>query len=1083
MTHETNPPVSQQIDEICDQFEAALKTDLPLNIEECLAKIDAEHQASLFRELLEIELELLPEPNLTQKERQGRYESRFPGNTQTIDAVFRRVLKPDRIGGYEILEELGHGGMGVVYKARQDGLSRVVALKILPESLLHDEQAVKRFQRETRLIGQLKHPNVVIAHDAGEVDGVRFIAMEYVNGVNLQQFVAQLAEHEERLPLGVICELVRQAALGLQHAHESELVHRDIKPANLMLDYSGTVKLLDLGLGKFFSEKLSEDSHVMTRIGATMGTPDYMSPEQCQVAKDVDIRSDIYSLGCTFYFLATGRPPYHGERFDTLDKKMMGHIVVEPPRLGDEIPETPPELEEIFQMLLAKKSEQRFQTPLELADALEPFADSVELREWLDLWKHEHGIASDPSMSGVLSGASGSGRVSGRSTNRISAKSTKKHVFGKQAKSMSLPHLARDWRVIVALLAIVVLVAALLPFVPHKKTMSPEFEQARLDFVQLPGLNGRWWFEEIPWFIPPVREQLMRKLDKNPNLLGNDPKKICYDANVSHPYEWLRETTKTHILNDLTVPQRELVTTLMKFSDTANADTDIEKSLVSALTAFEAAHDNGSWSAVDMHTRANLKHRIAAKTEKTDLVEDAVKCYEEAAKIYNEELKKSEHLYPLAVLCRADGLRIEYAMVAKKAENKEADVNYDTLFDRFEDVCVTDKTHPFGLLFEVEFRTMFGAYCAEAGKFPEAEKQFRLANKALEECKADNTSAHPLKAHIAERHAWCLMDMWRVTEARKLFGDAWRYRTNYYDLPNIDKSKANDTVDYYILHNRHALAMATRYTGDSEGAERSYAAVQNEVDKKIEDFKNSPQSRLASRQILSDLKERAGNTRERRADCILYSGAASGIGRERFADMAELYRQAGEYYEPESMKRVMRLKQAIMLMLLGGEELSQGEKILQDAIAEENEKPLSGNQVRFQLMRQLADAVLAIRKTNEQSDESLLQEKYGPMKEFLKQFPYQGNFSPVIPSDEAKRRENLEMRFFAAELLLNDLLAHDDESQANRDLLNQGRLYLDDALAVLHSNKEFEPFLQRFIRLSNQVRNLPMTGTPQLKAE
>jgi len=518
MSHETNRPVLRRIDEICDEYEASLKSESPLRIEDCLEQMEARHRPALFHELLEIELHCklcLISPARKNEAVLNRetpkwehYEARFPEYIDIIGEVFRRLLKPDRIGDYEILEELGRGGMGVVYKGVQTHLDQTVAIKVLPQALLDDPQTVARFRREMQRIGPLNHPNIVRALNAGESDGTHFLAMEYVAGVNLQKFVDRLAAMKKRLSFGAVCEIVRQAALGLQHAHEFELVHRDIKPANLMLDLSGTVKILDLGLGKFLSEKRSEDLHLLTRRNATMGTIDYMSPEQCENMADVDIRSDIYSLGCTFYFLVTGHPLYHEKQFDSFRKKMMAHIVGNVPRLADEIPESPADLEEILRRMLAKDRPLRFQTPLELAEALEPFADVDELHEFLDLWKCDHGIDKQDS---------------GHSTKVISVQRTKKQLKRPKPDRWTLPHLARDWRMIAALIAIPVLAAVLLPFLFRSKdtirVLTPEIEQAQRNIAQMPGMNGCWWFEEIPWFIPPVRELLLRKLAESPDTL------------------------------------------------------------------------------------------------------------------------------------------------------------------------------------------------------------------------------------------------------------------------------------------------------------------------------------------------------------------------------------------------------------------------------------------------------------------------------------------------------------------------------------------------------------------------------------
>jgi tetratricopeptide (TPR) repeat protein len=185
------------------------------------------------------------------------------------------------------------------------------------------------------------------------------------------------------IPLGAACEAIRQAAFGLQNAHEFKLVHRDIKPANLMLDHRGTVKILDLGLGKFAEDRVEEqradDHSSLTMAGMVLGTVDYISPEQCENSSEADIRSDLYSLGCSLYFLLTGKPVYSGSRYDTMRKKLMAHIVGEVPSLRQIIPELPKEIEAILQKVLAKEPAERFQTPIEFAEALAPFASPDEL--------------------------------------------------------------------------------------------------------------------------------------------------------------------------------------------------------------------------------------------------------------------------------------------------------------------------------------------------------------------------------------------------------------------------------------------------------------------------------------------------------------------------------------------------------------------------------------------------------------------------------------------------------------------------------------------------------------------------------
>ncbi len=241
------------------------------------------------------------------------------------EASFVAQRKPDEataassslgdIGPYRLLATLGAGGMGTVYKAFHTRLERLVALKMLPPDRMRDEQAIVRFEREMKAVGKLDHPNIVRATDAGDDDGKHFLVMEYVEGTDLSDLVRQSGP----LPIADACEIVRQAAVGLQHAHEHDLVHRDIKPSNLMLNTDSTVKVLDLGLALLPS--LGEAGRELTDTGQAMGTLDYMAPEQGGDSHDVDIRADIYSLGATLYKLLTGHVIFGGPQYQTQMQK------------------------------------------------------------------------------------------------------------------------------------------------------------------------------------------------------------------------------------------------------------------------------------------------------------------------------------------------------------------------------------------------------------------------------------------------------------------------------------------------------------------------------------------------------------------------------------------------------------------------------------------------------------------------------------------------------------------------------------------------------------------------------------------
>jgi WD40 repeat protein/serine/threonine protein kinase len=267
------------------------------------------------------------------------------------------------LGSYVLLERLGEGGMGTVFKARNWKLGQIVAIKLIRKERLDNAAAVKRFQREIHACAQLNHPNIVRAFDADEVAGVHLLVMEFVDGIDLAKHVKQSGP----LPVAQACECLRQAALGLQHAHEHGLIHRDIKPSNLLLTAQGTVKVLDLGLARM-THTASEDSpSTLTESGAVMGTPDYLAPEQARQSHEVDIRADLYSLGCTLYFLLTGKVPFPG---GNLGEKLVKNQLDEPMPVEELRPEVPPEVAAIVRRLMAKKPEERYQTPAELEQAL-----------------------------------------------------------------------------------------------------------------------------------------------------------------------------------------------------------------------------------------------------------------------------------------------------------------------------------------------------------------------------------------------------------------------------------------------------------------------------------------------------------------------------------------------------------------------------------------------------------------------------------------------------------------------------------------------------------------------------------------
>jgi serine/threonine-protein kinase len=264
----------------------------------------------------------------------------------------------ESLGEFEIVALLGRGGMGAVYRARQASLDRLVAVKVLPQHVAEDVSFLERFRREARAAAAISHSNIVQVFSVGQDKGYQFIAMELVDGESL----SAVLNREGRVAPDLALAYLKQVASALAKAHAAGIVHRDIKPANLLLTSDGLVKVADFGLAKRPGTDVS-----VTATGAALGTPLYMPPEAAE-AKPCDARSDLYSLGATFYHLLAGRPPFEGA---TAAELILKHYQAEVQPLDEAAPDAPPALCSVIRRLLRKDPAERFQTAAELLDALD----------------------------------------------------------------------------------------------------------------------------------------------------------------------------------------------------------------------------------------------------------------------------------------------------------------------------------------------------------------------------------------------------------------------------------------------------------------------------------------------------------------------------------------------------------------------------------------------------------------------------------------------------------------------------------------------------------------------------------------
>jgi serine/threonine-protein kinase len=304
------------------------------------------------------------------------------------DLIFEGRWDELLLGPYSLLAPLGQGGVSQVYRAWDTARGREVVLKVLRQDLARPTDGIRQFERELRAVTLLNHPNIIKTFDANQEGAIHYFAMEFVEGIDLDKFVKKSGP----LPVEQACDFIRQVAQGLQHAHQVGLVHRDVKPANLFLIHppvqgkqlSGgaiprrgpdpIVKILDWGLARMMPKPGEvidpTGASTDTEKGMLIGTADYIAPEQARDASLVDTRADIYSLGCTFYFLLTGHPTFTGT---SLMQKLMQHQRSEPPPIQSVRPDVPDEVASILQKMLAKSPEDRFQIPLLVVAALRRF--------------------------------------------------------------------------------------------------------------------------------------------------------------------------------------------------------------------------------------------------------------------------------------------------------------------------------------------------------------------------------------------------------------------------------------------------------------------------------------------------------------------------------------------------------------------------------------------------------------------------------------------------------------------------------------------------------------------------------------
>jgi tetratricopeptide (TPR) repeat protein len=702
------------------------------------------------------------------------------------------------------------------------------------------------------------------------------------------------------------------------------------------------------------------------------------------------------------------------------------------PSLVDACPDCPEDLENILFHMMAKAPDERFDTPGELADALALFADPDELVACVPA------VAPAPSANGATPGIAGTDPGSSRRVVRRS---------GERRKSSS-SRLRRPrwyqrpvWWGALALVALVLFNLWML--LGNRREVAPvepptaaadEARQLAIELALLPGLNGQWWFDEMPWYLPFVRQAVAEKLVAAGDpaaVLGANPRGYL-EPNIADVQKWLSDVV-ARCASALPPRQRTLLEELRSLSATNLSDTQLADRLERSLEHFVKSQSEKSASAVDLHTQALLQHKLAPWRNGQGFTERARVSYEAAQKRYAETAIPTG--VPLQQLCLADA-----ALLCTKVLG-----DFDEARQLFDKALTHDPLPP---LFAAETRVAYGSAMASAGQYE--DHLFVSAKKLLDECGASKRN-HPLAARACEGYAWSLMDQWKVEDAGKQFQEAYNIRWS-------NKRAENPFATIYVFHNRHGTAITLRYRGNVESARRVFKTlvgdptqvgeknVAGEIPSALQEAEQASE-RPGQQRYLRDLRERWANSMERWADCELYGGAACGIP-VNLARAASLYEKASTLNQDLDLgtKLVMTCKLCIVLALHGQTDAAR--KVF--SAVEAGPKTVRGpDRERSELCRQVAQAVLRLKDALGPADGQKA------LRGFLDQFKLNPTYT------DSSRRETLELQLFCAALLLSSDLETVQTEAAERD-----RKYLDPLLATFRGRKDMRPFLRGFYDLA-----------------
>ena len=747
----------------------------------------------------------------------------------------------------------------------------------------------------------------------------------------------------------------------------------------------------------------------------------------------------------------------------------MAHVVAPIPSLIDACPECAEELEEVFDRMLAKEPVDRYASPREVAEAFEPFADAGELA----------GLATAVSLRDESS-------VVSQPAIHSSEVGTEKKVFHNRRarkEARSRRRMVKPWyrRTIPLVMASAVIVAIIALAAwglrghredgatpsggggSNKESTPPiaDLKQLTAGLALLPGLNGQWWFDEMPWYTPFARQAVENALTlaERPGAILGDKPDMYMSANTVAVQKWLWDVV-SRCREPLSEPQNRLLDDLKEISELNVDDAALADGLEKAIRQFEADPDSANWSALDRHTHACLQHKLASirwnltptGLSSRQLAEDAKKSYEEALDRY-----PPNHL--LWRLCLADSALLYSRLLGdyRKDDTKPGE-GRRRFYEATQGANVPSL---FKLVTLVTWGTEASNHALTAGDyetqpFDDAENLLAQIDREM----GIPLANHPLRAQVHTSRGWSLMSQWEVAKAREAFLVA-------NGILGVNcKNNLFSMVEFF--HTRHGLAIAARYQGNTNGVQTGFSGLvgekvfgregsQGEIEEAIDAANHLP-DQPGRQRYLRDLTERWANSAERWADCQLYGGAASGGAVSLNSDQAcKLYDRARRMAPEPGNRVVMTCKYCILGALRG--ELPEAARIFAAEVTPvKDEDVIGSDRRRAALIRQVASAVLALK------DQQRTSEGQKALREFLGQF-HTSNYY------DANRGETLEMRLFAAELLLASELQTSGAKAAQIDLK-----YLDRLLEVFKGREKMQPFLRRYYELAVRAAGKDQPG-------